>query len=157
MARWANIKPLSAHPSIQELAMPIQKPGVRLHWKGFESVPRVVAQLSRRRAITLSLPGNFHHALTVRFSPKARLHGMLDITGGFELLEKLAGIAGLHDFADLAGPVAAAGAKVRIRSPAPQVHLFVPESRGKGIQQRVSVIHREPESGARASRVFAST
>lgn len=105
------------------------KRGLIVPWKGFATIPKVAARLARRSAITLSLPAGFHHAVSVRLCP-ATCRANLDVTGGVELLEKLAQVAGLREFADLAGPVAAAGARVRIQSPAPQVHLFIPEAAG---------------------------
>jgi len=45
----------------------------------------------------VSLPWSFHHALCVQLCDYAKLHGMLDVTGGPELLARLAKMTGLQE------------------------------------------------------------
>jgi len=101
----------------------------RLTWRGTKTVVDVARKLAERKAVVLTLPWSYHHALCARLSD-AEVHGVLDVSGGPELLARLAEITGLHDLAELRAPVTLAGAGVRIHSPPPQVHLIFPGSAG---------------------------
>jgi hypothetical protein len=108
--------------------MPTRTFSKRLTWRGLSSIAEVTRKLEQRKPVVVSLPWSFHHALSVRLCDRAKLHGALDVSGGSELLARLADTAGLHDFARLREPLRLAGARVRVHSPPPQVHLFFPES-----------------------------
>jgi hypothetical protein len=109
--------------------MPIRKFPNRLTWRGPKSVGEVVRKLAMRKPVVVSLPWSFHHALCVQLCDYAKLHGRLDVSGGPELLARLAEMTGLHPVAELLEPARVAGAAVRIHSPPPQVHLFFPAPR----------------------------
>jgi hypothetical protein len=108
--------------------MPTRTFSKRLTWRGLSSIAEVTRKLEQRKPVVVSLPWSFHHALSVRLCDRAKLHGALDVSGGSELLARLADTAGLHDFNQLREPLRLAGARVRVHSPPPQVHLFFPES-----------------------------
>jgi hypothetical protein len=108
--------------------MPIRKVPNRLLWRGPETVAEIARKLQKRKPVAVSLPRSFHHVLSVRLCDYAKLHGMLDITGGADLLGRVAEITGLHEFAQLRELVGRAGAGVRVHSPPPQIHLFFPKS-----------------------------
>ena len=100
-----------------------RKAGTRLHWKGFESVGRVENQLAKRRSVNIRLPDSYHHVLSVRLAPPVQPDGNVRVHGGPELLDKIAGVVGLHDFADLVEPARAADAMVHVSSPPAQIQL----------------------------------
>jgi hypothetical protein len=103
--------------------MPIEKTQRSVLWKGFETVPGIERRVRARRDVTLTLAANYHHVLCVRLCPHARLHGTLNLSGGSELLEQLATIPGLHDFAALVECVDDAMARVHIQSPPTRIYL----------------------------------
>lgn len=104
--------------------MPIRKFPNRLTWRGPKSISEIARKLEQRKAVAVSLPWSFHHALCVRLSDYAKAHGMLDVSGGPELLARLAEVTGLRGLAQLDEPVRVAGASIRVQSPPPQLHLF---------------------------------
>jgi hypothetical protein len=106
--------------------MPISKFPNRVTWRGLKTVGQVTRKLAQRKAVVVSLPWSFHHALCVQLSDYARQHGILDVCGASDLLVRVAEITGLPELEQLSGPVRLAGAGVRIHSPPPQVHLFFP-------------------------------
>jgi hypothetical protein len=113
--------------------MPIRKSPNRITWRGLKSVADVTRKLAKRKAVIVSLPWSFHHALCVQLSDYARQHGVLDVSGASDLLVRVAEVTGLHELKQLREPVRLAGAGVRVHSPPPQVHLFFP---GPGRQRR---------------------
>ena len=110
--------------------MPIRKFPKHIAWRGPQSIPEIARRLSQGKAVTVSLPWSFHHALCVRLNDYAKLHGMLDVTGGVELVAELAGVTGLHDLAQLREPARLTGARIRVYGPPPQLQLFFPVARG---------------------------
>jgi hypothetical protein len=114
----------------QEANMPIRKLPNRLTWRGPQTVAEVARKLAKRKPVVVSLPWSFHHALCVQLCDYAKAHGMLNVSGGSELLARIAEITGLQDLAQLREPVRLAGASVRVYSPPAQVHLFFP-ARGR--------------------------
>jgi hypothetical protein len=92
-------------------------------WRGRETVEAARSAIARRDRIALQLPAGFHHAVYAHF----RAHDLqavaerLDVTGGAEVLQRLAQIEGLDGLAQLAADVANAHASVRLLSPTPTV------------------------------------
>ena len=121
--------------------MPIRKFPNRVTWRGPKSLSEIARKLEQRKGVAVSLPWSFHHALCVRLSDYAKVHGMLDVSGGAELLARLAEVTGLQGLAQLGEPVRVAGASVRVQSPPPQLHLFFP---APGWQRRFHALSRRP-------------
>ena len=123
--------------------MPIRKFPKRVTWRGPKSIAEIARKLAQRKAVAVSLPWSFHHALCVQLSDYAKVHGMLDVSGGAELLARLAEVTGLQELARLREPVRLAGATVRVHSPPPQLHLFFPTP---GSQRRLHAYARHEPS-----------
>jgi hypothetical protein len=96
-----------------------------LIWRGTETVEKAAAALAHRADISLSLPPSFHHAVATRLSSPAASPPLeaVDVSGGADLLGRLATIRGLEGLAGLEAPVARMGARVRVMSPSPTVAI----------------------------------
>jgi hypothetical protein len=133
--------------------MQMRKAPNHLTWRGTKTVVEAARQIAERKGVVLTLPWSYHHALCVRLSD-AEVHGVLDVSGGPELLARLAGITGLHHLTELFAPVDLAGAAVRIHSPPPQVHLIFPGATGQ--QPRHAQYYRQ-ESGTAMDAAHSSS
>jgi hypothetical protein len=93
---------------------------LNLMWRGEETIQEAVAAVDAGRPVSVILPENFHHALYGRLRPgDDRSHvETLDVSGGAEILEAMAGVAGLEQLRALAQPVRARGYRVRLGDPA---------------------------------------
>jgi hypothetical protein len=99
-----------------------------LQWHA-EHLPEVEAALSRGDAVEIALPAGTHHALYMHMRPAAvpGEGASFEATGGAELLDALAGVAGLEDLARFVEPLARAGYSVMVSSPDPTLVLLPPE------------------------------
>lgn len=104
---------------------------MRLQWRGDETVASMREALARRVNIELRLPADLHHAVASRLKPGvAPAHGQrLDLSGGAELLARMAGIAALAALARLEDAVYRGSARVRVVSPAPTLYIHFAEAR----------------------------
>lgn len=103
----------------------------RLQWRGDETVASMREAIVRRTDVELQLPADLHHALCSRLNPDVSpAHGQrLDLSGGAELLARVAEIASLSALAALEDPVYRAPARVRVVSPAPTILIRFAEAR----------------------------
>lgn len=94
--------------------------GLKLLWRGEETIREAVAAVDAGRPVSLTLPANFHHALYGRLRPgddRSRVE-TLDVGGGAEILEAMAGVAGLEALRALAAAARAHGYRVHLGDPA---------------------------------------
>ena len=94
-------------------------PVERLLWQGRESVDRCAALLLAGRGVELQLPRNFNHSLFAALQqPSMPQAELLDVTGGPDMLARIAGVGGLEDLRRLETPARGSGSSVRVVSPA---------------------------------------
>ena len=94
-------------------------PQVKLTWHGRETVEAVVKFISDVREIEIELPFNYNHALFHTLNPQASpsVSEDLDITGGPELLAKIATVHGLEELEGLIEALKKVNATVQLVSP----------------------------------------
>ena len=102
--------------------MPLQKPSVRVSWRGEESLEQILAAMENGERILVTLPAGFHHAVTARLS-EGSITGRIEATS-VAALDSLALIQGLQELALLRGPAERAGMAVLVRTPPPQIVLY---------------------------------
>lgn len=100
-----------------------------LQWHADRTLPEVEAAMTRGDAVEIALPAGTHHALYMHMRPGAAPGegASFQATGGPELLEALAGVAGLQDLAAFAEPMRRAGYSLMLASPEPTLVLLPPE------------------------------
>lgn len=103
---------------------------LRLAWAGRETVGPVLDTLKRRGKVEITLPQSLHHALFRRLhpGPDNAVAEIVNQTGGPELVDILATLAGLDALAELAGALGEAGYRLHVVSPAPVLSLLPPET-----------------------------
>lgn len=104
-----------------------KEPLIKLTWHGRETVASVPALLDQAEQIEIILPLNYNHALFHRLhphAPPAELEA-IDVSGGPELLVKIATINGLEEFDALASKLTTAQTEIRVVSP-PKVVITHP-------------------------------
>lgn len=103
---------------------------VKIDWKGRKTAAAARTAIDRRLNVELSLPANYHHALSAKLYPTSEpaQPPIIDVTGGAELLFEIARINGLIEIGGLAQAAAEAGARVQILSPSPKVAITFPTS-----------------------------
>ncbi len=107
------------------------KPEEHLIWEGRTTLTALCNLVQARISVELQLPADYHFALFRHLYPNASAGEpeQIDVSGGAELLEKVAEIRGLNELAELAAPIAAAGGQVHIQSPGPGILVcFPPQS-----------------------------
>ena len=104
-----------------------KEPLIKLTWHGHETVASIPALLDQAGQIEIILPLNYNHALFHRLHPHAPPAELetIDVSGGPELLAKIATINGLEELDALAGTLTATQALVRVVSP-PKVVITLP-------------------------------
>ncbi|NIP71825.1 MAG: hypothetical protein GWO16_01775 [Gammaproteobacteria bacterium] len=102
----------------------------RLMWEGSETVHAATEALRRNEDVELELPGNFHHALFAHMYPDAASGALedVDMTGGAELIARLAELKGLEPLVELSKEVAKTPAEVYVQSPVPKIIIRFPVS-----------------------------
>ncbi len=103
----------------------------RLQWRGGETVASLREAIARHADVELELPADFHHAVASRLKPDLPpAHGQrLEVSGGAELLARVAGIAGLSALSSLEDAVYRAPARVHVVSPVPTIRISFAEAR----------------------------
>lgn len=103
---------------------------VKIDWKGGKTAAAARTAIDRRLNIELSLPANYHHALSAQLYPTSEppQPAIIDVTGGAELLFEIASINGLIEIAGLAQAASETGARVQILSPSPKIAITFPMS-----------------------------
>jgi len=83
------------------------------------------AALASRRPLIVALPADLHHALFAHLYPEAAPGDPedIDLSGGAELLDRIAEVASLEPLADLLQPAARNRYRVRVQSPSPRLLL----------------------------------
>ncbi|WP_151898891.1 hypothetical protein [Nitrosospira lacus] len=104
-----------------------KEPAIRLTWHGHETVESIPALLDQAGQIEVILPLNYNHTLFHRLHPHAPAAELedIDVSGGPELLARIATINGLEKLDALVGMLTTARAVVRIVSP-PKVVIKLP-------------------------------
>lgn len=102
-----------------------------LPWRGVETIEAARAALAAKQSVELHLPAGFHHAVYAHFRRELESAEQVDVSGGVELLQRLAEIRGLDPLADLEPSITQAHAAVRVLSPSPTV-LITLEGSGAG-------------------------
>lgn len=98
----------------------------RIQWAGEESLAEADEILKRHREVIIVLARDYHHALCRRLHPQEPgAPEVLDIHGGIELLERIAGVGGLQDVGRLAQVIGGRPARVRLTSPAPTIRIVL--------------------------------
>ena len=93
----------------------------RLVWEGVPTVRQLAANLQSGTRTVLQLPRAFHPVLSAALYGGVPRRGRVDVTGDAGLLACLAEIDGLRELGQLVAPAQAAGARLRLRSPAPYI------------------------------------
>jgi hypothetical protein len=109
-----------------------EHPTLALRWPGTGSLKAARAAISTRATVEFELPLEVHYALYKHLHP-GRSHQpaeAIDASGGAELLDPIATVAGLQEFAQLGPAVRRAGYRVRLTSPQPRLWLIPPEGDG---------------------------
>ena len=104
-----------------------KEPLIKLTWRGRETVESVPSLLQRAEHIEIDLPPGYNHSLFCLFHPHAPPSQLenINISGGPQLLERIASIKGLEEFRTLIEPLHASGATVQVLSP-PKVLITRP-------------------------------
>jgi hypothetical protein len=105
-----------------------------LIWEGPPSIWQIIDNLERRKRTVLRLPTSYHPALSACLYSHMPTRRRIDLIGDTELLARIAAIEGLRELTQLLEPMQKAGARLRLRSPAPHLVFNVPSKRR--IQQR---------------------
>ena len=94
-------------------------PSIKLTWHGLETVESIKKLLDDVKEIKVVLPFNFNHAIFHELCPDSTSAEMEDIniSGGAEIISKLANLSGLEEMEGLVEILDTAKAKVRIISP----------------------------------------
>jgi hypothetical protein len=112
----------------------------RLVWDGAPSIRQIVGKLGRRQRTVLRLPTSYHPALSAYFYAGVPVRKRIDLVGDAGLLARIAEVDGLGELGKLVQPMQDAGARLRLRSPAPHLVFNVP-SRGRAA---AGLRHGEP-------------
>jgi hypothetical protein len=100
---------------------------VKIDWKGGKTAAAARTAIDRRLNVELSLPANYHHALSAQLYPESEpTPPLIDVTGGAELLFEIARINGLIEITGLAQAASEASARVQVLSPSPKVAITFP-------------------------------
>lgn len=93
----------------------------RLMWEGLGTLAELHTLVRRGEGFELQLPPDFHFALFRHLYPHAAAADpeQIDVSGGAELVDKVAEIQGLRELAELSAPLAARRARIHILSPGP--------------------------------------
>jgi hypothetical protein len=103
------------------------EPLIKLTWRGRETVESVPSLLQRAEQIEIHLPPGYNHSLFCLLHPHAPPSQLenIDVSGGPQLLERVASIKGLEAFRALIESLNASGATVQVLSP-PKVLITRP-------------------------------
>ena len=103
---------------------------VTVQWEGAKTVRTLSSALQERGAVLLGLAPDLHHSLFVHLYPGAAPGDpeQVDVRGDAELLTRVAEVPGLEGLADLVSALKAAQAQVQVESPAPAIHILIPEA-----------------------------
>jgi hypothetical protein len=101
----------------------------RLPWEGDATVLAALAALSRHQDVELDLPESYHHTIRAHLQPEATVGTNNDVflTGGAELIARIAEVRGLGALDALAQAVAGTDAEVQVESPLPRVLIHLSE------------------------------
>jgi hypothetical protein len=101
-----------------------------VHWEGPKTVRTLASALQQEGAAALSLAPDLHHSLFVHLYPGAGPGDpeQVDIRGDAALFGRIAEVAGLEGLAELIPALKAARAEVHVESPAPVIHILIPET-----------------------------
>ncbi|HET7061610.1 MAG TPA: hypothetical protein VFI43_05480 [Nitrosospira sp.] len=112
-------------------------PLIKLTWRGRETVESVPALFERAEQIEINLPPGYNHSLFCLFHPHAPPSQLenIKISGGPQILERVASIKGLEEFKALTEPLTIAGVTVQVLSP-PKIVLTRPDAKVNKIKTK---------------------
>lgn len=96
-----------------------REPSIKLTWRGRETVANLPDLLGQAEQVEVVLPQDYNHVLFRTLNPEAPASGeeAFDVSGGPELLKRLAAIRGLEALDELGEALRGTQAGVRILSP----------------------------------------
>ncbi|MBA2484449.1 MAG: hypothetical protein H0V39_08540 [Nitrosomonas sp.] len=96
-----------------------EEPLIRLTWQGQKTVESIPKLLNEAEQIEVTLPMDYNHALFRTLNPDVSVAELekIDVSGGPELLNRIAAVRGLEELAALAERLNVANISVRIISP----------------------------------------
>lgn len=106
-----------------------EQPGAVLRWPGADTLKAARAAIRGGIAVEIELPLEVHYALYKHLHPD-RPHTPsedIDASGGPELLDPIATVAGLQELQQLAPAVRKAHYRVHLTSPDPRLRLTPPD------------------------------
>jgi len=96
----------------------------KVTWRGRDSLAAVELALRQHGRAEIRLPPEYHHALWRGFGKGGPgTPELLDVAGGSELLERIAGIDSLSELALLSAILGDAQLDVRVVSPSPVIRI----------------------------------
>jgi hypothetical protein len=101
-----------------------------VQWEGPKTVRVLASVLQGQGAVALVLAADLHHSLFVHLYPGAAPGDpeLVDVTGDAGLVARIAEVSGLESLAELVPALEAARAEVQVESPAPVIHMLIPET-----------------------------
>jgi hypothetical protein len=97
---------------------------VSLLWPGTDTLEAARAAIRSGMSVDIELPLEVHYALYKRLHPDGpRASEDIDTSGGAELLEPIATVAGLEELGVLQAALRGANYRVRLTSPVPHLRL----------------------------------
>lgn len=96
-----------------------KEPLIRLTWQGQKTVESISNLMNETEQIEVTLPVDYNHALFRNLNPDVSVAELekINVSGGPELLTRIASVRGLEELAALAERLNAANIAVRIISP----------------------------------------
>jgi hypothetical protein len=102
---------------------------VPLRWPGIQTLKAARAAIRNGHPVEIELPLEVHYALLRHLHPEQARTGPEDIdaSGGAELLELIATVAGLEELRNLEPAVRRSHCSLRLTSPEPRLRLIPPQ------------------------------
>jgi hypothetical protein len=103
---------------------------VPLRWPGARTLKAARAAIRNGDPVEIELPLEVHYALFKHLHPQQAQGGSedIDVSGGAELLEPIATVAGLEELKNLTAAVRRSHYQLHLTSPEPRLRLIPPQS-----------------------------
>ena len=109
--------------------MALWKPTQTFLWNDRFVVDRIARNMAQSRRSVLVLPRAYHSSLSAQLYGTSKPRPRFDRIGDAKLLTSIAGIKGLEGLLNLTESMEEAGARLRVRSPAPHLVFNVARKR----------------------------